>query len=245
MDHMFVDGYLFLNNCLYIYIKEQYRRLVIPNIQEINIAKINFNYRDLYLYTSKDRVLTYQDKNGYPISYDILNAILPTDKIFNYFLFKNDFSKTNSLCYSITTYFSDFTTFIGDVAIWGDSDIIGYSTIEDSIIFNTSVDSSVVVKSDTTATKKFEVKDDDGESNKIQTKSDKKFECVFVKVGDKAKIKIIKTGIQDDTNIEVISGLSKGDVVITGPYTTVTKDLNSGDKVKAKINTPAKAKGKK
>ena len=147
MDHMFVNGYMFLNNCLYIYIKEQYKKLVIPNIQEVNIAKINFNHRDLYLYTSKDRVLIYQDKDGYPISYDILNAILPTDKIFNYFLFKNDFSKTNSLCYSITTYFSDFTTFIGNVAIWGDSDIIGYSTIKDSVIYNTSVDSSIVIES--------------------------------------------------------------------------------------------------
>ena len=147
MDHMFVNGYMFLNNCLYIYIKEQYKKLVIPNIQEVNIAKINFNHRDLYLYTSKDTVLIHQDKNGYPISYDILNAILPTDKIFNYFLFKNDFSKTNSLCYSITTYFSDFTTFIGNVAIWGDSDIIGYSTIEDSVIYNTSVDSSIVIES--------------------------------------------------------------------------------------------------
>mgnify|MGYP000442119511 CR=1 FL=1 len=45
------------------------------------------------------------------------------------------------------------------------------------------------------------------------------------------KIRIIKTGIQDDTNIEVLSGLKKGDVVIVGPYTTVTKDLNSGDKI--------------
>ena len=147
MDHMFVNGYMFLNNCLYIYIKEQYKKLVIPNIQEMNIAKINFNHRDLYLYTSKDRVLIYQDKDGNPISYDILNAILPTDKIFNYFLFKNDFSKTNSLCYSITTYFSDFTTLIGNVAIWGDSDIVGYSTIKDSVIFNTSVDSSIVIES--------------------------------------------------------------------------------------------------
>lgn len=103
--------------------------------------------------------------------------------------------------------------------------------------------SAVVIKSDTTANKKNDITDADG--TKIQSKNDQKFECVFVKVGDKAKIKIIKTGIQDDTNIEVISGLSKGDVVITGPYTTVTKDLNSGDKVKAKINTPAKAKGKK
>lgn len=93
--------------------------------------------------------------------------------------------------------------------------------------------SAVVVKSDTTATKKFEVKADDSEDGdkKVVAKSDKKYECVFVKVGDKAKIRIIKTGIQDDTNIEVTTGLKKGDIIIIGPYTTVSKDLNSGDKV--------------
>ena len=89
--------------------------------------------------------------------------------------------------------------------------------------------SSVVVKSDTTAVKSFEVKDED--EKKAAPKSDKKLECVFVKVGGKAKIRIIKTGIQDDTNIEVLNGLKKGDIVITGPYSTVSKDLNSGDKV--------------
>ncbi|HEU4789351.1 MAG TPA: efflux RND transporter periplasmic adaptor subunit, partial [Flavobacterium sp.] len=91
--------------------------------------------------------------------------------------------------------------------------------------------SSVVVKSDTTAVKVGKMDGPEEGDKKAATKSDKKLECVFVKVGDKAKIRIIKTGIQDDTNIEVISGLKKGDVVITGPYTTVSKDLNSGDKV--------------
>ena len=89
--------------------------------------------------------------------------------------------------------------------------------------------SSVVVKSDTTAVKGFKVEDE--AEKKAAPKSDKKLECVFVKVGDKAKIRIIKTGIQDDTNIEVLAGLKKGDVVITGPFSTVSKDLNSGDKV--------------
>lgn len=93
--------------------------------------------------------------------------------------------------------------------------------------------SSVVVKSDTTAVKDFKV-EDPNEDKKAAPKMDKKFECVFVKVGDKAKIRIIKTGIQDDTNIEVMSGLKPGDVVITGPYTTVSKELNSGDKVRLK-----------
>jgi HlyD family secretion protein len=91
--------------------------------------------------------------------------------------------------------------------------------------------SSVVIKSDTTAVSKIVVEDSKESQAQIAPKSDKKFECVFVKVGDKAKIRIIKTGIQDDTNIEVISGLKKGDVVIVGPYTTVTKELNSGDKI--------------
>jgi HlyD family secretion protein len=90
--------------------------------------------------------------------------------------------------------------------------------------------SAVVVKSDTAATKSYEIKDD-GEDKKVTAKSDKKFECVFVKVGNKARIRIVKTGIQDDTNIEITSGLKKGDLVIVGPYTTVTKDLNSGDRV--------------
>jgi HlyD family secretion protein len=91
--------------------------------------------------------------------------------------------------------------------------------------------SSVVVKSDTTAVKKVKMEGPESEDKKPVPKNDKKLECVFVKVGDKAKIRIIKTGIQDDTNIEVITGLKTGDVVITGPYTTVSKDLNSGDKV--------------
>lgn len=92
--------------------------------------------------------------------------------------------------------------------------------------------SAVVVKSDTTAVKEIKVDDPSKVADKTTLhKTDKKLECVFVKVGNKAKIRIIKTGIQDDTNIEVISGLKKGDVVITGPYTTVSKDLNSGDKV--------------
>ena len=100
--------------------------------------------------------------------------------------------------------------------------------------------SAVVVKNDTTATSKTEMKVE-GDDKKVMAKNDKKFECVFVKQGDKAKLRVIKTGIQDDTNIEVVSGLKKGDVVIVGPYTTVTKDLKPGDKVMAK-KTPEKPK---
>lgn len=91
--------------------------------------------------------------------------------------------------------------------------------------------SSVIMKTDTTATKPYEM-EEETDDKKIKSKSDKKYECVFVKNGNKAKIRIVKTGIQDDTNIEIISGLKKGDEIITGPYSVISKDLNSGDKVK-------------
>lgn len=100
--------------------------------------------------------------------------------------------------------------------------------------------SAVVVKSDTAAVKEVKVDDKELADKKTTPKSDKKLECVFVKVGDKAKIRIIKTGIQDDTNIEVLTGLKKGDKVITGPYTTVSKELNSGDKVILKTDKDKK-----
>jgi len=87
--------------------------------------------------------------------------------------------------------------------------------------------SSIVIKTDTTSTKKKGVKE------KIAANAEK-FECVFVKDGEEAKLRVIETGIQDDTNIEIISGLTKGDEVITGPYNTVTKLLKSGDKVEVK-----------
>lgn len=91
--------------------------------------------------------------------------------------------------------------------------------------------SAVVVKSDTLATKKSEAKSDDESEAQAAPKSDKKLECVFVKNGDKAQIRIIKTGIQDDASIEIVSGLKQGDIIITGPYTLVSKELNSGDAV--------------
>ena len=89
--------------------------------------------------------------------------------------------------------------------------------------------SSIVIKTDTSTVKKGKKKE-----KKIETDSEEKFECVFVKDGEKAKLKVIKTGIQDDTNIEIISGLEVDEEVIIGPYNTVTKSLKNGDSVELK-----------
>lgn len=95
--------------------------------------------------------------------------------------------------------------------------------------------SAVVVKTDTTAVKQDVVKElEQQEKEKETGVMQKRYECVFIKSGDKAVLKPITTGIQDDTNIEIISGLKKGDVVIIGPYTLVSKELNPNDKVTVK-----------
>jgi HlyD family secretion protein len=63
-------------------------------------------------------------------------------------------------------------------------------------------------------------------------KSDKIQECVFILSDGTAKKVDVKTGIQDNTYIQILSGLKDGDEIITAPYSAVSKQLNDGDKVK-------------
>jgi HlyD family secretion protein len=93
--------------------------------------------------------------------------------------------------------------------------------------------SAIVIKTDTSSTKKPMVDKKDAQQTET-VESDEKFECVFVKAKDEAKLRVVKTGIQDDTNIEIISGLEEGDEIITGPYSIVSKTLKSGDKIEVK-----------
>jgi HlyD family secretion protein len=58
-------------------------------------------------------------------------------------------------------------------------------------------------------------------------------EVAFVlQPGDTVRKIKVKTDIQDINYIEVTDGLKEGDQVITGPYSTVSKTLKSGTKVK-------------
>lgn len=85
--------------------------------------------------------------------------------------------------------------------------------------------SAVVVKNDTTTA-----------STPVSKRAgpDQLFETVYVKKGEEAKMRVVKTGIQDDANIEITEGLEEDEQVITGPYNTVTKLLKPGDKVEVK-----------
>ena len=90
--------------------------------------------------------------------------------------------------------------------------------------------SAIVIKTDTSATKTSVPKAMDA-TKKVE--SEEKFECVFVNNNGEAKLRVVKTGIQDDTKIEILSGLKEGDEIIIGPYNVVSKTLKSGDKIEA------------
>jgi HlyD family secretion protein len=57
-------------------------------------------------------------------------------------------------------------------------------------------------------------------------------EYVFLYDNGTAKMVLVKTGIQDNTYIQITEGLSKDQEVIVGPYRAVSKKLKDGDKVK-------------
>ncbi|WP_276374680.1 efflux RND transporter periplasmic adaptor subunit [Chryseolinea sp. H1M3-3] len=68
-----------------------------------------------------------------------------------------------------------------------------------------------------------------------QSKPQKKTEdktVLFVNENGVAKMVEVKTGISDYDNIEILSGVTEGMEIITGPFTAVSKRLKDGDKVK-------------
>lgn len=56
-------------------------------------------------------------------------------------------------------------------------------------------------------------------------------EIVFVVTGDTVAVREVKTGIQDNNHIEILSGLQEGDRVVTGPYSAIARKLKSGAQI--------------
>jgi HlyD family secretion protein len=64
-----------------------------------------------------------------------------------------------------------------------------------------------------------------------EAKSDEPIECVFVYRDGKAILVPVKTGIQDNMYIEIVSGLKENDEVISAPYSAVRTLLRNNSKV--------------
>lgn len=71
-------------------------------------------------------------------------------------------------------------------------------------------------------------KDDDDDKQKIGTVTK---DYVFVYNNGKVKQVEVTTGIQDDTNIQIKSGLKAGDEVVAGPYSAISKTLSNNMEV--------------
>jgi len=70
-------------------------------------------------------------------------------------------------------------------------------------------------------------------------------EIVFAVDKGRAIARQVKTGIQSDDFIEILSGLEEGDEVVTGSYRAISKDLENGAviTINQTPKEPARAKG--
>jgi HlyD family secretion protein len=96
----------------------------------------------------------------------------------------------------------------------------------------TRIEKDSLDKMNEKAKPKNEGEDQDVEMVTTSRKNEKIQECVFLLSNGTAKKVDVKTGIQDNTYIQITSGLKKGDEIITAPYSAVSKLLKDGDKVK-------------
>lgn len=85
---------------------------------------------------------------------------------------------------------------------------------------------AVTTRADTSAvdTKNTAVNNDD--------EIDDFIEVVFVFDNEIARMREVEIGIQDNMNIQIKEGLEEGEVVVTGPYSVVSKTLSDGDELR-------------
>lgn len=92
---------------------------------------------------------------------------------------------------------------------------------------------SVTTRDDTTGRTKssYEKFKEEKEEDSNENQENEIKEYVFAYEDGKAIMYEVKTGIQDNKYIEILSGLKEGQEVINGPYSAVSKDLKNKDKV--------------
>ena len=84
---------------------------------------------------------------------------------------------------------------------------------------------SVTTRTDTTSVGKEKPKKD------VNRTDEEEFTLVFVKSGNKAQIRLVKLGLQDDEFYQITSGLNEIDEIIAGPYDAVSKKLKNNMEV--------------
>ena len=93
---------------------------------------------------------------------------------------------------------------------------------------------AVTTRADTSskAAPKMEETGQPEQNENVKKKMEVIQEYVFLFDNGVAKLLKVKTGIQDNTYIQITGGLKEGQEIITAPYRAVSKKLKDGDKVK-------------
>jgi HlyD family secretion protein len=65
----------------------------------------------------------------------------------------------------------------------------------------------------------------------LAASSDDYKEYVFVVEDKKVKMVLVKTGIQDNKYIQILSGIAKGQIIVEGPYDAISRKLEDGMKI--------------
>ncbi len=94
---------------------------------------------------------------------------------------------------------------------------------EDSIL--TVPIQAVTARVDTSETRQY------GENGDSGNQKEELMEVVFIYDDEKVKMVEVETGIQDDTYIQIISGIEEDEEVVTEPYSAINRILKDGKKV--------------
>ncbi len=86
---------------------------------------------------------------------------------------------------------------------------------------------AVTTREDTTSSRRRQQKTAEDEA-----KPKELMEYVFIAADGKAHIRAVKTGIQDNTYIQILEGVTEDEEVITGPYRVVSKSLRNTEEIK-------------
>lgn len=104
-----------------------------------------------------------------------------------------------------------------------------------SVDINTHTERNTIaipIQAVTTREKDEDMKSDSSTSNLVS--DDDIEEVVFILVADTASMAKVQTGVQDNEYIQILSGLTTDQEVITGPYSIVSRKLKNGFAVKRK-----------
>jgi HlyD family secretion protein len=194
------------------------------DIDETEISKVHLGHK------AKIRVDAFRDTSFVGTVVEIGNsARISGEGSENYstnFLVKVRFDEANAAIRPGMSATADITTAFESHAL-----LIPYASVVTREFDTDSLPDGVTLPDQTASTGEIDAQfasasnDDSALPPTASIKKEKKIKCdgVFVIVGGKARFKTITTGIADERNIAVLSGINSADTVVSGSYQTLRR----------------------